>query len=147
MKKLLAISLCILMLALCGCQPTPDDEYVVNKGDNTAEEKINATPLPTSAVGTAPVGTEPADTENTEVDHGFENAAYQPVFPEHWDDSIKTDYKEIIINADITTSGQLSYPVHLVKRHAETTEERNRLGNILFPENIVPGIAPGVLCY
>ena len=41
------ISLILLSLALlAACVPTPETEFVVNKGDHTAEQKINATPKP-----------------------------------------------------------------------------------------------------
>ena len=46
MKKLLCILLCLFTLALCACLPTPEEEYVVNKGDDLAEDKINSTALP-----------------------------------------------------------------------------------------------------
>ena len=98
MKRLLAITICVLMLALCACQPTPEEEYVINKGDNIAEQKVEAGALP-----------------------GGMDA--QPVFPAHWDDDIKTEYKELAIEADIIVSEQDGCPVHRVARHAFTPEE------------------------
>ena len=42
MKRLSILLLVLLMLT--ACLPTPEHEYVINKSDNTVEEKISATP-------------------------------------------------------------------------------------------------------
>ena len=38
MKRFLPLLLCLLLL--CACVPTPEDEYIVNKGDNATEQQI-----------------------------------------------------------------------------------------------------------
>ena len=47
----------------------------------------------------------------------------QPVFPAHWDEDIKSDYKELVIDADLVLSKQDGCPVHLVKRRAFTPDD------------------------
>lgn len=44
MKKHVLILLAALLL--CACQPTPETEFVINKGDNALEQKLYATPEP-----------------------------------------------------------------------------------------------------
>lgn len=109
MKKTLLCLMLISALVLCGCQPTPDEEYVVNKGDDKAGEAIEATAVPSEPI-------------------------VQPVFPEHWEDDIKTDNAEMVIDADIITAGQETYPVHLVGKHSFTPEETARAVNAFFTD-------------
>ncbi len=33
MKRILALTLCILTLFLCACQPTPDHDIIINQGE------------------------------------------------------------------------------------------------------------------
>lgn len=107
MKRRIVCAICILAFLLCGCVPTPEEEYVVNKGDDKAGEAIEAT-----AVSSEPI--------------------VQPVFPEHWEDDIKTDNAEMVIDADIITAGQETYPVHLVGKHSFTPEEIALAANVFF---------------
>ena len=50
-----------VLFLLCACQPTPEREFVVNKGDGAAEEKIQAT------------------------DAGQATASVEQRFPDRWD--------------------------------------------------------------
>lgn len=130
MKRAITVILSAVMLLLCGCQPTPKEEYVANKGDNIAEERINASALPTatpSAVG----GQTPTPTE---IDYSspWEDWSGQAVFPERWEDNIKNEAKEIIISADIITSGQESYPVQLVRRTKFKVDDIMKVANYMF---------------
>ena len=109
MKRRIVCAICILAFLLCGCQPTPEEEYVVNKGDDKAGEAIEATAMPSAPI-------------------------VQPVFPEHWEDDIKTDNAEMVIDADIITAGQETYPVHLVGKHTFSPEEIVQAANLFFPD-------------
>lgn len=134
MKKLLAISLCILMLALCGCQPTPDDEYVVNKGDNKAEEIINQTALPIPNTAT-PTGNEPEPTP-VDMTSDWQDTSAQPVFPERWEDIIDNPFKQILIEADVISGDMSAYPVHLIARRSFSAEDIKNVGRVLFPDAV-----------
>lgn len=115
MKRAFILILCI-SLFLCGCQKTPTEEYVVNKGDNNAEKKVEAGALP-GGMGA------------------------QPVFPAHWDEDIKSDYKELVIDADLVLSKQDGCPVHLVKRRAFTPDDMAKYSAEFFDG--VTGIMKG----
>ncbi|MBR4658732.1 MAG: hypothetical protein IKP26_05705 [Clostridia bacterium] len=117
MKRILALTLCILTLFFCACQPTPDVEPVPNKGDDEAGEKIRATAVPT------------ADPEASET----AEAIVPPVFPTHWDSEVKTETGRMLINADIITSDQSTYPVYTVRRHEVTTEDLQPIADYFFP--------------
>ena len=134
MKKLLALSLCILMLALCGCQPTPDEEYVVNKGDNKAEEIINQTALPIPNTA-APTGSEPEPTQ-VDMNSDWQDAAAQPVFPERWEDIIDNTFKQILIEADVISGDMSAYPVHLIARRSFSAKDIKNVGRVLFPDAV-----------
>ncbi|MBR5718053.1 MAG: hypothetical protein IKX16_03425 [Clostridia bacterium] len=109
MKKTIIYILTALMLSLCACQKTPDTEAVINKGDNKAEKAIEAS-----------------------SDPAWDGA--QPVFPERWEDDIKTEYKELIIDADVITNGQNEYPVALVRRGAFTSDDMKKLASYMFSD-------------
>lgn len=131
MKKLVCALMCVLMLLLCACQPTPDEEYVVNKGDNVAEERINATALPvTSANPTEDA--ESTETAQPDEPSPWQEAAGQAVFPERWEFHIKTQYKEMFISADVVTSGQESYPVRLIRKGSYSENDLIKVAEYLF---------------
>ncbi|MBO6061154.1 MAG: hypothetical protein J6P98_03450, partial [Clostridia bacterium] len=134
MKRLLAITICVLMFALCACQPTPEEEYVVNKGDNKAEEIINHTALPIPNTD-APTGNEPEPTQ-VDMTSDWQDAAAQPVFPEKWEDLIDCPDKQIIIEADVISGDMSAYPVHLIARHSFTAEDIKKVGRVLFPDAV-----------
>ena len=46
MKKTVFIVFFAALLLLCACQPSPETEFIVNKGDNVLEQKLYATPEP-----------------------------------------------------------------------------------------------------
>ena len=130
-KRILIIILCAVILMLTACQSTPDVEYVVNKGDNVAEERINATALPTSApIPTDSGGTQPPAVIDTSSP--WTDAAGQAIFPERWEDHIKTQYKEMIVSADVITNGMESYPVQLVRKRNLSSEDIYKAAEYLF---------------
>ena len=51
MKRI--IILCLSLALLLACVPTPEEEFVVNKGDGTLEEIIHATAAPDGDVNEA----------------------------------------------------------------------------------------------
>ena len=87
MKRIIAVLLMLLLLA--ACQPTPDHDFVINKGDDIVEQKLSATPVPAQpvedAVGVdnkteAPTGeTEEPKTADFSVLGNVENVAEHTV--------------------------------------------------------------------
>lgn len=131
-KRIAAAALIIIMAALCGCQPTPDEEYVKNKGDNEAEEIINQTAVPVPNT-TAPTGSEPEPTP-VDMTSDWQDASTQPVFPERWEDIIDNPFKQILIEADVISGDMSAYPVHLIARHSFTAGDIKNIARVLFPD-------------
>jgi len=111
MKRILVVLFAVLLLA--ACQPTPEQEYVVNKGDNIVEEKLNATPKPAETAG----GTNEAQPTTQPVNQ---------FFPTRWDDETSvSDRVSIAIHADVIQKEDGLYPVYRLK-DAPLTEEMAR---------------------
>lgn len=131
MKKRICLALAILCLLAFGCQPTPDVEIVVNKGDHVAEDVINETKAPAQPT---PQGS--ADVEDAETSEPFENGTGTFTTPERWTDEIKTKYITVKIDAEILTSGQTVFPVRTVKRTGFTKEMIQPIVDAMFPDAI-----------
>jgi len=106
LMKLASVLLCALMLVGCfttACQPTPETEIVVNKGDNKTGEAIGGTAAPL-ATTTAPETTP----EPVYWTGEYENA---------------TGSVKITANALVVTPDVAAYPVYLVDPCADFTQE------------------------
>lgn len=90
MKRILAALLIIVMLFLCACQPSPETEIVIGKGD-ALENTINAAPVPI--------------VEST--------VAYSA--PKTLSDEYCRDKTQIIVNAQINVVPVAAYPVLRIK--------------------------------
>ena len=98
------------------CQPTPETEFIVNRGDNLAEKRIEETPAPTGSGTDQPL----------------------PTFavPERWTDVIETKVTTIPIDAEIVTSGQTVFPVRTVERTAIQEDMMLSLWRAFFPDAV-----------
>lgn len=108
-KKITSLLLVILLLVLTACQPTPESEVVVNKGDGVFEQKIEeAKKEQNSAEKTeteAPcASSEPAPTE-------------MPVyeFESHWTDTVSLKNFNVDIDVDVEAPTVANFPVYRVK--------------------------------
>ena len=112
-RAILAVLLGALLLA---CQPTPETEFIVNRGDNLAEKRIEETPAPTGSGTDQPL----------------------PTFavPERWTDVIETKVTTIPIDAEIVTSGQTVFPVRTVERTAIQEDMMLSLWRAFFPDAV-----------
>ena len=99
MKRIIALMLLVCMLA--ACQPTPEQEYVVNKGDDTVEQKLNETPDPDSA-----------------------SIAARQIFPDRWDEDPIAENEHLVVRAaaDVRTKPDGLYPVYRT-RESEITAD------------------------
>ena len=97
MKRIIVLLFVTLLLA---CVPTPEEEYIVNKGDDTVEQKLN----------------EPQGDAN--------NSAARQTFPDRWDEDPIVENDRLIVRANtaihVRTDGL--YPVYRT-RPTEITKE------------------------
>ena len=112
MKRFCMLLLSLLML-LCAvaCQPTPREEYVVNKKDRGVEAKL--------AVGTAT------------------DANTQPQKrPERWDEVYEGDLMTLTFHAPMIQKEDGLYPVYRTRSNPLTEAEMVRYLNVLFPDPV-----------
>ncbi|MBR0507553.1 MAG: hypothetical protein IJJ86_02985 [Clostridia bacterium] len=127
MKRLL-IALLSLVLLLA-CVPTPEEEIVVNKQDETLEQKLHATPIPATAE-TAEPGADAVQTGEPEARRG-------QTFPAHWKDTVAvTDRLTVTIDAPIVTRADGVYPVYRTRERDFTDAEVLSILNVLLPKPV-----------
>ncbi|MBR3037082.1 MAG: hypothetical protein IKI52_00115 [Clostridia bacterium] len=99
MKRIALIILTMLLLA--ACVPTPEQEFVVNKGDSIAEQKIN---------------------ETSGAEAGAQTGVGRQTFPDRWDEEPIAESAHLIVraHAGIRTKADGLYPVYRT-REAEIT--------------------------
>lgn len=148
MKKISAlIAICLLLLIQIACQPTPEEEVVVQRDGVILEEKIHATPkMPeaTEDVGQEPEAEEEATslpTPNMDEICKAQLEAYKATLPEHWNDYMETSYIKITIDADIVVTNEDSFPVYTVKRGKYDMQKLSDIANKMIPG--VTGIREG----
>lgn len=106
--------ICIIILfstvLFTGCQPTPEMEFVVNKGDDTVEEKLAAVQDGTAGEG-------------------------RQTFPDRWDEGPETvnDRLTLTVRAEVVVKEDGLYPVYRTRQHAVTQEEVVALVEQLLP--------------
>ncbi len=99
MKKICMIML-ILILVCTACQPTPEVEFVVNKGDDTVEKKLAAVQDEAKGEG-------------------------RQTFPSRWDEGPETinDRLTLTVQAEVIAKADSLYPVYRTRQHMVTQEE------------------------
>jgi len=110
MKRIL-ILLTLFCLLFTACQPTPEQEYIVNKGDDTLTVKLDATDAPREAANEVKLFPDRWEEEETEVQSG--------VF--------------IGVNAEIIQKTDGRYPVFRTQSAAFTTDTVIEKLNTLLP--------------
>ncbi|MDO4544418.1 MAG: DUF6034 family protein [Clostridia bacterium] len=143
MKRILTLLLAALMLCTLACQPTPEEDIVVNKGEGTLEERIFASPVPIETEIPAPTSEDgdedapsPTSGDNEELLPYSEGATGTLTIPEHWTDDLSNEYVKVRIDADIITSGQTTYPVYLVEEKTFSDEDYARIFQSLIPDAV-----------
>ncbi|MDO4565575.1 MAG: DUF6034 family protein, partial [Clostridia bacterium] len=141
MKRILTVLLSALMLCSMACQPTPEEDIVVNRAEGNLEERIFASPVPIEAEIPAPTSEdedEPSPTigDNEELLPYSEGATGALTFPDHWTDDLSNEYVKVRIDADIITSGQTTYPVYLVEEKKFSDEDYARIFQSLIPDAV-----------
>lgn len=108
MKRLFSLILIMLLCLplLTACQPTPEDDFVVNKGDDKVDDKVNATQPPAS----------PEDTEAPLVPQ---------FFPDRWDEEPGEAVSRVTVKgeAEVLTRADGLYPVYRTASRDFTLED------------------------
>ena len=116
---------CILFVVLfCACVPTPEQEYVIGKGDDLAEQKIHAAPFSEDTVS-VPQTADDAPTSAAQKDAPeTERPIKAQTFPTRWDEDAFPirDYVTLAIHADVKTKADGLYPVYRTQRETLTSE-------------------------
>ena len=108
MKRIFLIPFCLLILS--ACQPTPEVEFVVNKGDDLAETKLAATS--DEAIGEA-----------------------RQTFPDRWDEGpmAVNERLTLTVRAEVIQKPDGRYPVYRTRQHGLTEGEVVSLLEQLLP--------------
>ena len=109
MKRI--ISMLLFLIMLCACVPTPEHEYVINKGDSTVEDKINASPYPAEDT------VQQEETTSSEPAAPIEAPTQPQRFPDRWDeDAVQINNRvSISVHADVIQKADGLYPVYRIK--------------------------------
>lgn len=124
----------VFLLLLCACQPTPEEEYVVNRGDHKIEEQIEATPVPEENQTVAlPESTNVVDPALMPF---LVNGEGQSLTVSHWDDMLGNDNMKIKIDADVITANQTTFPVYRIEQHSISKEQYRTIFSALIPDAV-----------
>lgn len=147
MKKRIYIILIAALLLLCACQPTPETEFIGNKGDNVLEQKLYATPEPVT--DSVSLNTNPSDAPNAgnpgeptapnpETTSEPTAAPMVQTFPDRWDEDGITlrDYVTLSIHTGVVTRADGQYPAYRTRVEPFTEEQIVRIADTLFPKPI-----------
>ncbi len=111
MKRLMiAVTAAVLLLGSIACQPTPETEYVVNKQDNSVEQKLG------ESANDAP--------------------ATPQRLPDRWDEVYETDLMTLTFAAPILQKEDGLYPVYRTRANRLTEAEMVNYLNVLFPDPV-----------
>lgn len=123
MKRIVAILLLLCMLA--ACQPTPETEFVVNKSDNTIEQRLSETEMPKEErVG------QQSHTDKEET------AVQRTLYPDEWrEDAYQVnDRTTIEFDAEIVQKKDGVYPVYRTRGRQFTEADCIELVSKILPK-------------
>ncbi|MBR0082404.1 MAG: hypothetical protein IJP98_06690 [Clostridia bacterium] len=136
MKKQFIFILIAVLLLLCACQPTPETEFVGNKGDNVLEQKLYATAEP--VMETMEIAGNPTAAPNVETVAEPTAAPMVQTFPERWDEDGITlrDYVTLSIHTNVETRADRQYPAYRTRGKQFTEEQIVRIADALLPHPV-----------
>lgn len=123
MRKCASLLLAILLLCVSvACQPTPEEDYVVQRGSEVLSEKLEqGTPIPVEQT--------PAPEEV--VSYKEQVDGYKASLPSRWSDRIETSV-ELTIDAEIVVSNEESFPVYIVEQSQFDLRQVEDVANRFF---------------
>ena len=130
MKRIAMILLSLVILL--ACVPTPEEEFVVNKGDGTLEEIIHATAAPDGDVIEALSGETKAPAQVTTAPEAPAVRTYS------WKDSFSVpaamDRLDVTVNAEVAYPESGAAPVYRIGFAAPESDQIYRLLRIFFSD-------------
>lgn len=136
MKRIIAMLLLLsMLLALAACQPTPEHEIVINKGDGVVERKLNATPKPIEDEVTAETDPDASKTEGGQVEATAEQSHLAPqTFPDRWDADAEqvNERLSVAAHADVLQRADGLYPVYRTRATTISLEQASALASALL---------------
>lgn len=132
MKKIIRLSLLLVLLIVCvACQPTPEEEIVISRDSVMIEEKLDpGTPVPVEQT------LEP----EAAISYKEQVGAYKAALPAHWSDQITANI-DFSIEASIIVDNEDSFPVYTATRTSFNAEQAEAIANVFFQN--VTGIREG----
>ena len=115
MKKLFALLITIMIL-LAACQPTPEEEIVVNKNDGKFEQELQATPTET-----------PVLQETQHVEAKIKYPENWQAYYEKYDGRLK-----MTIDAEVIVSDAEKYPIAEIKPYYIPIEQANKMIEAIY---------------
>ncbi len=104
----------VLLLGMTACVPTPEEEIVVYRGDDTIEQRLSATAAPD------------------------EETDFEPPFPDRWamEGYDVNDRCRVEIDAEIVQKADAGYPVYRTHAYAFTDEDIQAYAEALLPKPV-----------
>lgn len=109
MRRTISMLVTIMLLVLCACQPTPENEAVINKGDGVYEQKLE-TAKETEQQSRTPKAEK---TEASSAPAPTEVPVYE--FEPHWTDTVSLRNFDVTIDVDVEAPITACFPVYRVK--------------------------------
>lgn len=165
MKRKVALIICAIFLTMSvACQPTPEEDYVVQRDGAVIEQKLKATiPVPAETPEAVKQDENASEQASDKTEAPKEEAekeseeevspelaayraaveAYKATLPEHWSDYLETEYIKMPIEADIIVNNVDGFPVYKVRRTDFDTAKLEAIANKIMPN--VTGIREGTM--
>lgn len=132
MKKLIsriqwsvvAIYILMIVLAICGCQPTPSSQIVQNKGADNNSVIEDSFPQQT--------GNHDLETPPT-----YQTDTTENIIEEHWSEDFTQRDITVHIDAKIEYPQRNSYQIYYAKSSAPSVEMVSRLASMIAPNSIM----------
>lgn len=106
------LAVCLATWLLCACQPTPEADVVVNKGDGKTEQAVMDASREEALTTEAPETTAPEATERP-----FADEEYALSIPGEWDETLSLKWLDVVFDHVPFETGDLSrMPVYAMRR-------------------------------
>lgn len=129
MRKAISLLLVIALLVMCAaCQPTPEEDFVIQKDGDLIEEKIGAG---------NPASLEQTPEPEAAISYKEYVEAYKASLPQHWNE----EFGDFSVDTDIVVSNESSFPVYTIT-HGEFDMGKMEVMANRFFHNIT-GLASG----